>query len=131
MKHIVGLLILTILLISGCASPPAPGAPSSAGPNVRPGEAIAKTSDVPEGFTYDFTLDNESAILVNAGGQYMAYVNKCPHKGGHTKLEGDVIRCQLHGAEFKPQTGEVTKGPATAPLTSIPLEVRGDTIYAK
>ncbi len=96
-----------------------------------PGQFIAKASDVPPGSTFEFAYGGDKAILVNFGGQYAAYMNKCTHKGGPGVLEGGVIRCQWHGAEFNPSSGAVLKGPATAPLTPVEVLVYQGGVYAK
>jgi nitrite reductase/ring-hydroxylating ferredoxin subunit len=95
------------------------------------GQLIAKAADVPPGSTLEFTINGDNAILININGQYFAYLNKCTHMGGPSKLEGDLITCQWHGSQYKPQTGEVVRGPAAAPLTAVEVEVRGDGVWAK
>ncbi|MBU0761888.1 MAG: Rieske (2Fe-2S) protein [Candidatus Altiarchaeota archaeon] len=95
------------------------------------GQFLAKESDVPAGSTFEFDYNGGKAILVNFNGEYVAYVNFCPHKGGPNKLVGDKIVCEWHGSQFSPADGSILKGPATTALERIPVEVIGDSVYAK
>jgi nitrite reductase/ring-hydroxylating ferredoxin subunit len=95
------------------------------------GQFIAKTADVPSGSSVGFTYDGNTALLVNIDGQYLAYLNKCTHKGATTKFDGENIVCPLHGSKFSTKDGSVLNGPASTPLTQINVEVVGDSVYAK
>jgi nitrite reductase/ring-hydroxylating ferredoxin subunit len=95
-----------------------------------PGQFIAKASDVPPGSSLDFTYGGEPAILVNIGGTYAAYVNKCTHKGCPNKFDGNALTCPCHGSQFDPATGEALKGPAKTPLSTIEVIASGDSVYA-
>ena len=96
------------------------------------GTFIAKVADVPSGSSQDFTYKGKRAILVNFDGQFYAYVNICTHNNiCATKYEGDILQCPCHGAQFRPDTGDVMRGPAQRPLTTIDVEVSGDGIYSK
>jgi predicted lipoprotein with Yx(FWY)xxD motif/nitrite reductase/ring-hydroxylating ferredoxin subunit len=97
-----------------------------------PGQFVARVDDVPVGTVFDFAYNGEGAKVVNFNGQFMAYVDTCPHKGSHNiALDGDVLKCPLHGSTFSPRTGDVVGGPATSALTTIPLVVSGGSIYAQ
>jgi predicted lipoprotein with Yx(FWY)xxD motif/nitrite reductase/ring-hydroxylating ferredoxin subunit len=95
-----------------------------------PGQFIAKTADVPPGTSMDFTYNGDPAILVNIGGTYAAYVNKCTHKGCANKFDGNALTCPCHGSQFDPVTGEALKGPAKTPLATIEVIVARDSVYA-
>jgi predicted lipoprotein with Yx(FWY)xxD motif/nitrite reductase/ring-hydroxylating ferredoxin subunit len=94
------------------------------------GTFIAKVSDVLDGSSVDFTYNGDKAILVNIGGKYRAYVNKCTHKGCPLALGDGTLNCPCHGSLFDPSSGSPTKGPATTPLTPIEVRISGDSIYA-
>jgi predicted lipoprotein with Yx(FWY)xxD motif/nitrite reductase/ring-hydroxylating ferredoxin subunit len=120
----------TLKSASGAPSDPAPTTTAAAAPS---GQLIAKTSDVPAGTAYDFTYKGQPAKVVNFNGQYMAYVDICPHKGANNiALNGDgVLECPLHHSKFSPTTGDVLSGPATTGLTTIPVTAVADAIYAQ
>lgn len=92
---------------------------------------VAKVADVPPGESEGFTYQGKRAILVNFNGEFHAYVNVCTHNNiCATEYEGDVLNCPCHGARFRPDTGDVIRGPAKLPLTTIDVKVYGDSIYA-
>ncbi len=39
------------------------------------------------------------------------------------------IECYLHGSRFDLRTGKPTTFPATEPVATFPLELRGDDVY--
>jgi cytochrome b6-f complex iron-sulfur subunit len=137
-KSILGIgtvFVLAILALSGCMSdggqtPSAPPTePSATAPS---GQFIAKTADVPPGATKDFMYNSEKSTLVNFNGNYLAFVNKCPHRGAtNIGLSGDVLKCPLHGSTFSPADGKVLTGPAVKDLTTIEVVVKADSVYTK
>ena len=58
-------------------------------------------------------------FVVNHGGAYHAYVNRCPHVGTPLDLwpnefyseDGRELVCATHGALYEPTTGRCTAGP--------------------
>lgn len=58
-------------------------------------------------------------FVVNVGGVFHAYVNRCPHAGTSLDLtrpgflgeDGQYIVCSRHGAVFTPETGLCVEGP--------------------
>jgi naringenin degradation protein FdeD len=72
-------------------------------------------------------------LVVRAGSQVRAYVNRCPHAGHPLNLlpdrfftpDGALILCSSHGALFEKQTGYCVAGPcAGRSLTPVPVETR-------
>ena len=45
------------------------------------------------------------------------------------EVEDCTVECWLHGSRFDLRTGKPTGLPATEPIATFPLEVRGDDIY--
>ncbi len=73
-------------------------------------------------------------FVVNYGGRFYAYVNRCAHVG--TPLDawpnefftedGRHLICATHGAVYLPETGLCVAGPCPgASLTSLPVSVEG------
>ena len=46
-------------------------------------------------------------------------------------LEGYIIECPLHFAQFDVRTGKLLSGPAGADVPTYPVLVEGDTVYVK
>ncbi|MET0285862.1 MAG: Rieske (2Fe-2S) protein [Polyangiales bacterium] len=62
-------------------------------------------------------------------GKLCATQARCTHKGGPLSegtVEGHVLTCPWHGAQFDLRTGEVLRGPATQPLEVYSIEVSGE-----
>lgn len=101
--------------------------------------AVAKLGDIPPGTIKQFTYNGEPAILVNFGGELAAYVNSCPHKGAQfnsSSLVNDRILCPLHGATFKPTTGDYLghadgNNYGLKGLTRINIKIVDSNIYAE
>jgi nitrite reductase/ring-hydroxylating ferredoxin subunit len=77
-------------------------------------------SDIPATNTSkSVTVEGRDLILVDCGGELFAYENNCPHAsetldpmgGSLSSEDGQLIRCQRHGAEFLAATGECVSGP--------------------
>jgi nitrite reductase/ring-hydroxylating ferredoxin subunit len=77
-------------------------------------------------------------FAVRQGGALQLYLNKCPHAGAlldHIKgqfftPDGGFLRCGMHGAIFRIETGECIDGPCEgAKLTPLAFEERAGEIY--
>lgn len=82
---------------------------------VRKGNKIivGKISDVPQGRGATVKLKGGAEVaLFNNGGKFHAIENFCPHKGARiadSKLDGNIVECDLHGWRFDIRTGECFK----------------------
>jgi nitrite reductase/ring-hydroxylating ferredoxin subunit len=92
-------------------------------------EAVAQTSDVPEGVLVGVKNDaGEEICLYNLRGTIGAVCNVCTHaefllSDGVLRDDG-TIECVWHGARFACADGAVRRGPAVDPLPV--YEVRVD-----
>lgn len=75
-----------------------------------------------------------SALLVgnvavfNVDGKFYATQDECTHKQGPLsdgELDGEVVTCPYHGAQFNVCTGKVLRGPAEKDLTTYRVVVDG------
>ena len=91
--------------------------------DVPPGSALAVDVDTPSGNTL---------AVVHTGDDWYAVDDECSHAAiplSEGDVEGCEIECWLHGSRFDLRTGKPTGLPATEPVATFPLEVRGDDIY--
>ncbi|MGH7355050.1 MAG: Rieske (2Fe-2S) protein [Candidatus Rokuibacteriota bacterium] len=110
-------------------------------PMTDSGEWRCAASALAPGRTLTFRLScgarAVSGFIVNHGGDYRAYVNRCPHTG--TPLDtwpnefftedGSALICSTHGALYEPATGFCTAGPCAGDrLTPLPIRRDGDTL---
>ena len=105
--------------------------------------AVARIADVPPGTTAKFTLTRGGreleAFVLNHGGRYVAYVNRCCHipmtmdwvENQFLSDDGEHILCATHGALYEPDSGECVAGPPLGKcLTAVPIEAREGQIWA-
>jgi len=85
---------------------------------------------------------DEECFIVNFGGEFHAYVNRCRHvpmamdwiENQFFAVEGRYLMCQTHNAYYDPASGECIAGPPTACgkfLYRVPLEIKEGVIYAR
>ena len=76
-----------------------------------------KADEIPAGTMKGFVLGGRDVLLVNYQGRYYALQANCTHMGGDLskgRLEGKVVVCPRHGAQFDVTNGKCVKGPKVA-----------------
>lgn len=95
-------------------------------------EKIAKASDIPLGEVRSFPMGSEMIAVCNVDGKYHAFRDECTHQAlplSDGILEGNVITCIHHGAEFDVETGKALCLPAIDAVETYEVKVNGDDIY--
>jgi len=75
---------------------------------------IGKTSDIPSGKMTKLKIAEREILVANIEGNYYAIDDTCTHSGASLsegKLNGPVVTCGWHGAEFDCKTGKLAKFP--------------------
>ncbi|MFD4637365.1 Rieske 2Fe-2S domain-containing protein [Lentzea sp. NPDC058436] len=96
------------------------------------GQVIAAVDDVAVGSSKSFTMPNGTPahLLRPAPDTFLAFNASCSHQGCPVAYVGPGFRCPCHGATYD-ESGQVTGGPAPAPLTKIPIKVvEGQVVLA-
>lgn len=70
-------------------------------------------------------------------GVYRAFSATCTHNGcaigpgdpSANAVQGGVVTCNCHGAQFNPENGVAVRGPAQNPLTKYTVKVTGNYLY--
>jgi Rieske Fe-S protein len=83
--------------------------------------AAGNLKDLPPG---TFRVMGEIAIARDSGGVY-AMSAICTHAGCPTKVSGPGLFCPCHGSRFD-ENGQVTRGPARAPLPHFQVDIAAD-----
>jgi thiosulfate dehydrogenase (quinone) large subunit len=101
---------------------PKPSRPTAPGTNAP--TVIAAVADVAVGSSTSFTTPNGSAayLLRPSTDTFLAYLAACTHQGCPITPADSGFRCPCHGSTFDGD-GQVTGGPATKPLTNVPVKV--------
>jgi nitrite reductase/ring-hydroxylating ferredoxin subunit len=107
---------------------------------------VARTDALKPGESLKFMLpirgDDEECFLINFGGEYHAYVNRCRHvpmamdwiENQFFAEDGRYLMCQTHNAYYEPGSGECIAGPPAACgkyLYRVPTEIEDGVIYAR
>ncbi len=74
---------------------------------------------------------SDNVFVIKENDNYKAFKMKCTHKGAGLKVEGNELKCPLHGSRFTATEGKVLNGPAKTDLQSFPVEVSGNTLRIK
>ncbi len=84
---------------------------------------VASTTDIPVGGGMVILKDN-IVVTQPVAGQFKAFAAVCPHLGCLLdKVANGTIDCPCHGSTFRIGDGSVVTGPATRPLTPVPVTV--------
>lgn len=104
------------------------GEPVAALDDVPVGEATAVT--IPDGEDGGDGGDGEEAFLYRSDeSTVVAFSAICTHQGCAVEADGAArLHCPCHDSVFDAATGEVLAGPATEPLPSIAVRIKGDEI---
>lgn len=92
---------------------------------------VAKTDDLEPGECMLVEIGDKKIALINLEGRFYAIDDTCTHKEASLSkgdIEGDTISCPWHAAKFSIKTGEALSKPATVPLKSYRVEIKGDAV---
>ena len=96
--------------------------------------AVAKTTDLLPGQMKWVAVNCERRVLANVEGTFYALSDICGHRNAplsRGKLEGYLIECPLHFAQFDVRTGELVNGPVSTAVAVYQVRVEGETVYIK
>ncbi len=90
---------------------------------------VASVSEIAEGQMKEVSAAGKHILLTNVSGSFYAINNKCTHVGGPLskgKLEGSVVTCPWHHAQFDVTTGKACSG---AKVMMINMNVKDEECY--
>jgi 3-phenylpropionate/trans-cinnamate dioxygenase ferredoxin subunit len=93
---------------------------------------FAKTADIKPGELAPFEVAGRRIAVANADGRFFAIDDTCTHEqcslAEEGTLEGTVVTCGCHGAQFDVSTGAVLAPPAPEPVKAYPVRVDHDDL---
>lgn len=92
---------------------------------------VATLSDIDEGGLMEVEIGGEPVCLAKVGGVICAFTDTCTHVGGplsEGELDGDVLTCPWHAAQFNVRTGKVLRGPARQDIQTYAVTIEGKDI---
>ena len=95
---------------------------------------VAKASELSPGQMKWVAVNGERRVLANVAGTFYAISDVCGHRNAplsRGKLDGYLIECPLHYAQFDLRTGELVNGPVSTAVPIYQVCVEGDTVYIK
>lgn len=96
---------------------------------------VTSIHDVPDGKMKHFEISGEEIMIANLDGKYYAVSDRCGHSNASLSmgsLNGKVVTCPLHGAQFDVTTGrKVRDFNLTVPdIDKLPDDFKKYTQYA-
>jgi 3-phenylpropionate/trans-cinnamate dioxygenase ferredoxin subunit len=95
-------------------------------------ERACATADVPKDEALAVTIGEYDVAIARDGDEFFALQDQCSHAAvslSEGEVEDGTVECWLHGSCFDLRTGKPTHLPATEPVATFPVEVRGDDLY--
>ncbi|MEK6902061.1 MAG: Rieske 2Fe-2S domain-containing protein [archaeon] len=96
-----------------------------------PAQRIGSITDVPEGKSKLFTVNNTPIGVFHVNEKWFAIYDKCSHRGGmlhEGERDGTVVSCPIHGAQFDITTGQNLSPPAPSPVKAYKIWVEGNDL---
>ncbi len=93
---------------------------------------VAEVKDITAGTGILVELEGDRIALFNMNGTFYAIGDTCTHAGGPLSdgdLDGEIVTCPWHGAQFDVKTGGVVGPPAPEPVTSYRVKVEGSDVF--
>lgn len=93
---------------------------------------IAADNEVSPGEAKQYMVEDRPVALCNVDGEFHAFEDICTHQFAYLTeggLEGDRIKCPLHGATFDVRSGEPKSLPAVKPVPKHEVKVEDGNVY--
>ncbi|WP_417380511.1 Rieske (2Fe-2S) protein [Gimesia sp.] len=97
-------------------------------------EEIASLDDFGSADRLEVFLEDTPVLLIRVQDQILAIEDVCTHDGQPLTngcIEEGAIVCPRHGARFDLVTGKALCMPATKPIQTFEVQVRGQKIYVR
>src|SRR5262245_51709157 len=95
---------------------------------------VVRASTLPPGDMTWAAVDRQRVLIANVDGRFYALRDACGHRLAPLskgRLDGHVIECPLHFAQFDVRTGALLSGPASADVPTYEVKVEDDTVFLK
>ncbi|MCG8427763.1 MAG: non-heme iron oxygenase ferredoxin subunit [Chromatiales bacterium] len=95
---------------------------------------VAHTDELPPGQMKRVEINGQKILLAHAEGEIYAVDDTCSHEDfslSYGCLDGDMIKCSLHGSRFSLKTGEPQEEPADEPINTYEVKLDNNNILVK
>ena len=96
--------------------------------------AVAKVGDVPPGGMIRIAVEGDRRLLAHVDGKFYAMSDVCGHRNAplsRGRLDGHIVECPLHFAQFDVRTGKLIDGPVSADVPVYEVRVEGDAVLVR
>ena len=98
----------------------------------KPFVAVARVESVFPGKFVKVVVDERPYLIANVDGHFYAVEDNCSHEDyplSYGCLDGDRIKCSLHGSRFSLATGEPLEAPAETPIRTFRCAVKNGWVW--
>lgn len=98
----------------------------------KPFVAVARVDSVAPGRFVRVVVEERPYVVAHAGGRFYAVEDNCSHEDyplSYGCLDGERIKCSLHGSRFSLMTGEPVEAPAETPIRTFRCAVQDGWVW--
>ncbi len=95
-------------------------------------EKLLQVDELAVGKMRAYQIKGHDILVAHTESGFHAIANRCPHDVIALDLgclEGEVVRCSLHGSRFNLATGEPQEPPAEESVRVYPLTVKDNEVW--
>lgn len=92
---------------------------------------VAAAEEVRPGKMTCVEIEGHPVLVANVDGNYYAVDDTCTHEDASLSagaLQGEFVKCPLHGSRFNVRTGEVQVEPAEEDLKTYTVKIEGNDL---
>jgi 3-phenylpropionate/trans-cinnamate dioxygenase ferredoxin subunit len=93
---------------------------------------VARTDEIPPGGMKRVEINGHRYLIAHTETIFYAVDDLCSHEEVSLYLgciQGDMIKCSLHGSRFSLKTGEAMEEPATEPIGTYALKCEDNRLF--
>ena len=119
-----------MVALAACSSGSSAAGGSGSGGAGSAGTVLTPLSAVPVGSAVAAKDASGGPVLVAqpTSGKVVAFSAICTHQGCTVAPAGTKFQCPCHGSQYDAATGAVLRGPASRPLTPVPVHVTSGNV---
>jgi 3-phenylpropionate/trans-cinnamate dioxygenase ferredoxin component len=95
---------------------------------------VLQVADLPPGRMTCVAVARERVVLANVDGTFHALRDVCGHRNAplsRGRLDGHIVECPLHFAQFDLRTGRLVEGPVSADVPVYEVRVESGSVYLR
>ena len=93
---------------------------------------VAGLDEIPSGGMKRVEIAGRRYLIAHAAGAYYAVDDHCSHEEVSLYLgciQGELIKCSLHGSRFSLKTGQAMEEPATEPIGTYAVKCENNKLF--